>query len=96
MYYNVLHHISLVDVLNISNTQCRYHILARLVKKEFKGPLEIKIGTKSIWICMCGLSINQPYCDNSHKKAVDEEDNKIYAYEREGERIEVKNWEIVY
>ena len=45
---------------------------------------------------MCGLSINQPYCDNSHKNAVDEEDNKIYAYEREGERIEVKNWEIVY
>ena len=45
---------------------------------------------------MCGLSSKQPYCNNSHKKTADEEDNKTYAYEREGERIEVKNWEIVY
>ncbi|HEY7570162.1 MAG TPA: CDGSH iron-sulfur domain-containing protein [Nitrososphaeraceae archaeon] len=66
-----------------------------MVKKEFNGPLDIKIGTKSIRICMCGLSANQPYCDNSHKKTVDEEDNKIYAYEKEGERIEVKNWEVM-
>jgi CDGSH-type Zn-finger protein len=74
----------------------RYHILARLVKKDYKGPTEIKIGTKSIWICMCGLSTNQPYCNNSHKKTVDEEDNKIYAYEKEGDKIEVKNWEVEY
>jgi CDGSH-type Zn-finger protein len=70
--------------------------LARLVKKEFKGPLEIKIGTKSIWICMCGLSINQPFCDDSHEKTADEEDNKTYAYEKEGDRTEVKNWEVAY
>jgi len=73
----------------------QYHILARLVKKEFKGPLEIKIGTKSIWICMCGLSNNQPFCDASHKKTIDEEDNKTYAYEKEGDRIEVKSWEVI-
>lgn len=85
-----------MDVLNISNTQCQHRILVRLVKKEFKGPLEIKLGTKSIWICMCGLSFSQPYCDNSHKKTVDEEDNKVYAYEKEGnDRIEVKNWEVM-
>jgi CDGSH iron-sulfur domain-containing protein 3 len=57
--------------------------------------MEIKIGTKSIWICMCGLSSNQPFCDDSHKKTADEEDNKIYAYERErNNRIEVKNWDL--
>jgi CDGSH-type Zn-finger protein len=61
--------------------------MARLVKKQCKGPLEIKIGTKSKWICMCGLSSNQPFCDDSHKKT---------AYEKEGDRIEVKNWEVVY
>lgn len=71
-------------------------ILARLVKKEYKGPLEIKVGTESIWICMCGLSSNQPFCDDSHKKTMDEEYNKTYAYEKEGGRIEVKNWEVVY
>jgi CDGSH-type Zn-finger protein len=71
-------------------------ILARLVKKEYKGPLEIKVGTNSMWICMCGLSSNQPFCDESHKKTADEEDNKTYAYERDGDRIEVRNWEVVY
>jgi CDGSH-type Zn-finger protein len=70
--------------------------LARLVKKDYKGPMEIKIGTKSIWLSMCGLSTNQPYCNNSHKKTVDEEDNKIYAYEKKGDKIEVKNWEVAY
>ena len=73
------------------------HHMARLVKKENKGPLEIKVGTKSIRICMCGLSNNQPYCDESHKKTVYKEDNKIYAYESKGNnRIEVKEWEECY
>jgi CDGSH-type Zn-finger protein len=45
---------------------------------------------------MCGLSINQPFCDDSHEKTADEEDNKTYAYEKEGDRTEVKNWEVAY
>ena len=45
---------------------------------------------------MCGLSGNQPFCDESHKKTADEEDYKTYAYEKEGNRIEVRNWEDVY
>jgi CDGSH-type Zn-finger protein len=70
--------------------------MARLVKKEYTGPLEIKAGRKSIWICMYGLSRNQPFCDESHKKTADEEDNKIYVYENEDDKIEVKNWEECY
>jgi hypothetical protein len=35
--------------------------MARLVKKEYKGPFEIKVGTQSILICMCGLSNNQHF-----------------------------------
>jgi CDGSH iron-sulfur domain-containing protein 3 len=71
--------------------------MARLVKEENKCPLEIKVGTKSIWICMCGLGNNQPFCDDSHKKTADEEDNKIYVYKKEdNNRIEVKNWEECY
>lgn len=71
--------------------------MARLVKKEYKGPLEIKAGAKNIRICMCGLSNDQPFCDDSHKKTVYEEDNKIYVYENEGNnRVEIKNWEECY
>jgi hypothetical protein len=35
--------------------------MARLVKKECKVPFEIKVGTQSMWICMCGLSNNQHF-----------------------------------
>jgi CDGSH-type Zn-finger protein len=45
--------------------------MARLVKKANKRPLEIKVGTKSIRICMCGLGNNQPFCDESHKKTAE-------------------------
>ncbi len=67
--------------------------MARLVKKECKVPFEIKVGTQSMWICMCGLSNNQPFCDDSHKKTI-YEDNKTYVYDKEGDRIEVKSWEM--
>jgi CDGSH-type Zn-finger protein len=66
--------------------------MSRLVKKESKAPFEIKVGTDSIWICMCGLSNNQPYCDDLHKKTIDEND-KTYVYDKEDDRIEVKSWE---
>jgi CDGSH-type Zn-finger protein len=35
---------------------------------------------------------NQPFCDDSHKKTIDE-DNNTYVYDKEGDRIEVKSWE---
>jgi CDGSH iron-sulfur domain-containing protein 3 len=66
--------------------------MARLVKKESKVPFEIKVGIDIIRICMCGLSKNQPFCDDSHKKTIDE-DNKTYVYSKD-EEIEVKSWEM--
>ena len=42
--------------------------MARIVKKEDQEPMEVKVGGESKWICMCGLSKNQPFCDGSHKK----------------------------
>lgn len=61
----------------------------RKIIKSGQQPLEIKPQEKSVWICMCGLSKNQPYCDGSHKKVAGEEEGKTYEYDVEGHRTEV-------
>jgi CDGSH-type Zn-finger protein len=58
----------------------------RKVLKSDNKPLEIKPQQKPVFICMCGLSKNQPYCDGSHKAVADEEHGKVYEYDSEGHR----------
>jgi CDGSH iron-sulfur domain-containing protein 3 len=65
-------------------------IMARLVKKEDRGPLEVKVENVTKWICMCGLSKNQPFCDGNHKKTADEEERKTYQYHLDGTRTEIQ------
>ena len=64
--------------------------MSRIVIKIAKVPFEIKPSVESKWICMCGLSQNQPFCDKSHNKTADEEAGKIYEYDTQGVRHECK------
>ncbi len=65
--------------------------MPRLVIHEAHGPSEVKVGDKSVFICRCGLTKNKDgTCSTMHKKTLDEDDNKMYAYNDDGSRYEVE------
>jgi|GEM_PF-240098 len=63
--------------------------MSRVIIKTAQGPIKIATidGEKSI--CMCGLSKNQPYCDKSHLKTLDEKTDSLYQYDEAGKREEL-------
>ncbi len=64
--------------------------MARKILKTVKGPFEIKPQKESAWICLCGLSKNQPFCDGAHKLCDNEEEGRIYEYDEQGRQKEIK------
>lgn len=62
--------------------------MARIVTKIDTRPMKVEVGGESKWICMCGLSTNQPFCDGAHKQCAGEEEGKVYRYQ-DGKRTEV-------
>src|SRR3954464_5727541 len=63
--------------------------MARIVRRTPQEPTKYVIDGKEVWLCKCGLSKNQPYCDGSHKITKGEEGGKLYWYDDAGQRHEV-------
>lgn len=62
--------------------------MARIVKRTATEPAAYMIDGKERWLCQCGLSDNQPFCDGSHKLTLGENPGKLYWYEEAGKRHE--------
>lgn len=63
--------------------------MARIVKRTFAEPYKLAIGGEEKFLCRCGLSKNQPFCDGSHKLAKNEDAGKLYWYDDSGQRHEI-------
>ena len=62
--------------------------MARLVKRLRDKPYVVTVGGEAKYICGCGLSSAQPFCDGTHKITKTEMPGKLCWYDEEAQRHE--------
>lgn len=62
--------------------------MSRIVKRTHQEPYKLTVGGEDQYLCQCGLSKNQPFCDGSHKLITGEDANTLYWYDDAGQRME--------
>jgi CDGSH-type Zn-finger protein len=57
-------------------------LMTRVVERTEVGPQRIRKDevADDLWICRCGLSQSQPFCDGSHRLARSEDAGVLYHY----------------
>ena len=60
--------------------------MARLVKRLRSQPYAVTIGGETKYICGCGLSSTQPFCDGTHKSTRTEMPAVLHWYDEDGQR----------
>ena len=64
--------------------------MARIVRRQRTQPYEITVGGETQYICACGLSANLPFCDGTHASTEDEPGDRLFWYDEDLDRHEVK------
>ncbi len=57
--------------------------MPRLVRHSANAPHRIDPQDQPVFICMCGLSKKEPFCDGSHKTCRDEKPDVLYVYDKD-------------